>query len=232
VLLPLFVAPDRIQNLWREYHIAFRTTFQTRQVCVNYASQIDTQYGDVTRVSTDNSAVVELVHQWIERCVIDLALCPFASSPYRTGKVRVVVCSQHTESHFLELLEAELVSLLKDTESVETTLVVGQNVLADFLDFNDFLTAAESLSSIDDRDATIQIASFHPHYRFAGVEASDAGNYTNRAPFPIVQWLRTASVSKVVDAADTSLIPDKNIATLQSMRAEQLSSLFPWVKSE
>jgi len=182
--------------------------------------------------SSTNHATVSLVQQWIEQCVIDLSLCPFASLPYRAGNVRIVVCSKDSESDFLALLEVELDNLLKDANAAETTLIVGQKVLEDFLDFNDFLTRAEALLAIDARDAHIQMASFHPDYRFAGTDADDAGNYTNRAPFPIVQWLRTESVAKAVSATDTMAIPEKNIAALKSVSSEQLRKLFPWVKPD
>jgi len=178
---------------------------------------------------TGMSHTVSLVQQWIEQCVIDLSLCPFASVPYRAGSVRIVVCNKDSEADFLVTLEAELDNLLEDVDNCETTLVVGQNVLEDFLDFNDFLTGVENLLAVENRDSHIQMASFHPDYRFAGVEANDVGNYTNRAPFPIVQWLRTASVAKAVAATDTMAIPDKNIATLNSVSVERLRSLFPWV---
>ena len=88
--------------------------------------------------SSTNHATVSLVQQWIEQCVIDLSLCPFASLPYRAGSVRIVVCSKDSESDYLALLEVELDNLLKDANAAETTLIVGQKVLEDFLDFNDF----------------------------------------------------------------------------------------------
>ena len=177
----------------------------------------------------EEDSAIALVHQWIEQCVIDLSLCPFAGAPYRAGKVRIATCSKDSESRYFRLVESELERLLDEPTGPETTLIIGLQVLDDFLDFNDFLASAEALLTVDDRDSHIQIASFHPEYRFAGVDAKDVGNYTNRSPFPIVQWLRTESVTKAVSATDTSLIPDNNIATLKAMQPARLRSLFPWV---
>ena len=177
---------------------------------------------------TTPSSPLESLQQWIEQCVIDLSLCPFASVPYRSGKVRIVVCSDNSESAYLQLIETELAKLGNDSGQVETTLIAAQKTLGDFLDFNDFLARVENLLDVADLKSTVQMASFHPFYRFAGVAACDVGNYTNRAPYPVVQWLRTESVTKAVDSTDTLAIPDKNVERLRSMDQEQLNSLFPW----
>lgn len=143
----------------------------------------------------------------------------------------MVVCSQASESAFLELLNSELNALLNNVVEIETTLVIAPHVLAEFYLFNEFLTQAEALLDVDDRQSQAQIASFHPQYQFAGVAADDAGNYTNRAPFPIVQWLRSDTVAKAVDTTNTLTIPERNINMLQAMSADSLASLFPWVQS-
>ncbi len=173
------------------------------------------------------SEPTDLVQQWIEQCVIDLSLCPFASAPYRAGRVRIAVCQSGSEIEYLQMLDTELGRLAADI-SVETTLVVAQRALSDFFDFNDFLSHAEALLETVDRESKLQIASFHPQYQFAGVAPSDVGNYTNRAPFPIIQWLRADTVAQAVQATDTLAIPDNNIETLKSISSSRLAALFPW----
>jgi len=84
-----------------------------------------------TRVST----TVEQVSQWIEQCVIDLSLCPFAGVPYRAGRVRIVVCESRSEVDFLAQIESELSSLADRPDLAETTLIVAQKALPDFLDW-------------------------------------------------------------------------------------------------
>jgi len=171
----------------------------------------------------------KLVQQWIERCVINLALCPFASAPYRAGRVKIVVCPSSSERDYLTTIAQELTQLSKDKAEVETTLVVAENAVRGFLDFNEFLADVESLLEKMELDSIFQIASFHPQYRFAGVDADDVGNYTNRAPYPIVQWLRADTITKAVDATDTLAIPDANVKRLESMGAAECRRLFPWV---
>ncbi len=39
-------------------------------------------------------------------------------------------------------------------------------------------------------EGELQVASFHPDYRFAGTPAQDITNYTTRSPYPMLQVLR------------------------------------------
>lgn len=49
-------------------------------------------------------------------------------------------------------------------------------------------------------EGEIQIASLRPHYRFAGIEASDIGNATHRSPYPTLHLSREESVALAVDS--------------------------------
>jgi len=173
-------------------------------------------------------ATVALVHQWLEECVIGLSLCPFASAPYKNNQVRVAVFSGTEPEAYLQDIAREMTALFESQERLETTLVVAEKALPDFLDFNDFLHAVEQLIVEHELDQFVQLASFHPRYLFAGSTSDDAANYTNRAPYPIVQLLRVATVSKAVDSTDTMAIPDENIRRLQALDAATLQRLFPW----
>lgn len=162
--------------------------------------------------------------------MIGLSLCPFAKVPYRSGSVRVEVYEGAEEARYLAMIQAELERLIT-CSTIETTLIAATNVLPGFLDFNDFLDPVEDLLQKDNLDMEFQLASFHPQYHFAGVGEHDPGNYTNRAPFPLVQWLRSDTVATAADATDTLAIPQHNIARLSGLDASQLQSLFPWVKT-
>ena len=135
---------------------------------------------DPARVEAD-------VRRWLERAVIGLNLCPFAKAVYARNQVRIVVSDASTERALLEQLGEEM-ALLRDTPAgqVDTTLLVHPQVLGDFLDFNDFLDDADALVEALDLDGVLQVASFHPHYQFAGTEPDDAVNLTNHAPYPIL----------------------------------------------
>ena len=72
-------------------------------------------------------------------------------------------------------------------------------------------------------DGVVQLASFHPQYRFAGEAPDAASHYSNRAPYPLIHLLREDMLSRVLeDSADPHQIPDRNIKTLNAMGVEQL----------
>lgn len=170
----------------------------------------------------DAHAIEADVRRWLERAVIGLNLCPFAKAVYVKQQVRIVVSDASTERALLEQLGEEL-ALLRDTpaEAVDTTLLVHPQVLGDFLDYNDFLDDADGLVEAMDLDGVLQVASFHPDYRFADTAPDDAGNLTNRAPWPILHLLREDSLDRAVAAyPDPDGIIERNIATMRELGAE------------
>jgi hypothetical protein len=95
---------------------------------------------------------------------------------------------------------------------------VHPQVLQDFRDFNRFLGVAEAALAELGLEGVIQIASFHPQYRFAGTRASDITNATNRSPHPTLHLLREASISRAVAAfPDAEAIFGRNIETLRAL---------------
>ncbi|RZA18680.1 MAG: DUF1415 domain-containing protein [Lysobacteraceae bacterium] len=175
----------------------------------------------------DPAAVEQEVRRWLERAVIGLNLCPFAKAVYARQQVRIVVSDASTERALLEELGEEL-ALLRDTpaDEIDTTLLVHPQVLQDFLDYNDFLDQADALLDVLELDGVLQVASFHPHYQFAGTEPDDAENLTNRAPYPILHLLREDSVDRAVTAyPEPDSIIERNVATMQGLGAEGFRKL-------
>ena len=73
---------------------------------------------------------------------------------------------------------------------------------------------------------TCQIASFHPHYQFAGTAADDAENYTNRTPYPLLHLLREDSLERAIASyPDVDGIPERNIALMQRLGRDALQQL-------
>ena len=123
----------------------------------------------------------------------------------------------------LEDLRTELKRLLDAPETeIETSLLVCPRMLSDFLEFNDFLDMAEALLTELDLNGTVQIASFHPHYQFAGTAVDDIENATNQSPWPTLHLLRETSIDRAVAAwgEDTDRIFENNIARLQALGPE------------
>lgn len=164
-------------------------------------------------------AVIATTRDWLEKAVIGLGLCPFARAVHAKGQVRYAVSAAQTPEALVEDLIAELRAIVAaDAAAVETTLLVHPGVLADFEDYNDFLDIADALLDELELAGVIQIASFHPQYRFEGTMKDAIENYTNRSPYPMLHLLREDSVEKAVTTyPDVADIPEKNIETMNRL---------------
>lgn len=159
--------------------------------------------------------------------VIGLNLCPFAQRIFDGDKIRYVVTEAQDEKTLLKELADELQALAAASIStVETTLLIHPRAFADFLDYNDFLGAAEHLVEDLGLTGVIQIASFHPDYRFADTDPDAPENYTNRSPYPMLHLLREESISAVADDEAKLLeIPKRNIATLRALGRAKIQEM-------
>jgi uncharacterized protein len=175
----------------------------------------------------DDAAVLAETRAWVDRAVIGLNLCPFARAVQVKNRVRYVVSHATVAQGLLLDLCDELQRLAAaDAELVDTTVLVHPQVLADFDDYNDFLGVAEAAVTELGLDGELQIASFHPDYRFEGTDVDDIGNATNRSPWPTLQLLREDSIDKAVAAfPDPEAIYENNIRTLESLGSERWAEL-------
>lgn len=156
---------------------------------------------------------------WIERAVIGLNLCPFARTPFLENRVCFRVSHARDTDALLDDLCGELQTLhAVDPADCETTLLIAPFVLADFLDFNDFLDSADAAIDVLKLEGEIQVASFHPHYQFGDNAANDIENCTNRSPWPILHLLRESSIERAVEMIpDTDAIYRRNMDTLRKL---------------
>lgn len=175
----------------------------------------------------DAGDAIRATRAWVEHAVVGLNLCPFAKAPLVKGQIRYVLCETGDPRELLDELCAQMQALVAaDPVEVETTLLVHPNVLGDFLDFNDFLDAADAALDELGLDGVLQIASFHPRYQFAGTEPADIANATNRAPFPTLHLLRESSVERAVMAfPEADAIVDANLRTLDELGPEGWAQL-------
>lgn len=159
---------------------------------------------------------------WLTKAVIGLNLCPFAKSVHVNQRIRYAVSQATTPEDLLKELAHELLALNRaDPDEIETTLVIHPLVLQDFLDFNDFLGAADALIEDLELDGLLQFANFHPQYQFGGTEPDDITNATNRSPYPTMHILRESSIERAVETmADTDAIYEANMATLEKLGEE------------
>lgn len=166
-----------------------------------------------------DDAVVAATQRWLTRAVIGLNLCPFAKAVHAKGQIRYLVSDARDIESALTELEAELKRLVEtDSAQIDTTLLILPHAFGEFLEFNDCVFFAERLVGQLGMQGVLQIASFHPDYRFEGSEPDDIENYTNRAPYPILHLLREASITRAVDAfPDAADIYERNIETMRRL---------------
>jgi uncharacterized protein len=166
--------------------------------------------------------IVVATRRWLEKAVIGLNLCPFAKPVHVAERIRYAVSAADTPEDLRADLADELQTLAEaDPAEVETTLLIHPRVLADFLDYNDFLDVADETVEELDLVGEIQVASFHPQYQFAGTQPDDIENYTNRSPYPMLHLLRESSVEAAVEAyPDTTQINERNVETMRALGHE------------
>ena len=175
--------------------------------------------------SGDTVAITASVRHWVETVVVGLNLCPFAGRELLQERIRFVVTPATTETELLASLQAEL-ELLDTHPAIETTLLIHPRVLQDFEDYNQFLETADDLLQVAGVEGIYQVASFHPHYRFAETAATDVENYTNRSPYPLLHLLREQSLDRsIASYPDTAQIPLRNIALMKHLGVARLKQL-------
>jgi uncharacterized protein len=167
---------------------------------------------------SDDQVLSRTVH-WLERAVIGLNLCPFAKSVHVKGQIHYRLSHAMQTQEVLAVLREELQALQATDPAVrDTTLLILPDCFPDFLDFNDFLQDADDVLYELELDGTLQIASFHPKFQFAGTSEDDITNFTNRAPFPVLHLIREDSIARAVEAfPEAEMIYEKNMRTLEDL---------------
>ena len=157
--------------------------------------------------------------RWLERAVIGLNLCPFAKGVHAKGQIHYVVSAATGAEALAQDLRRELADLAAAPAEVrDTTLLMAPDCLQELLELNDFLGVAEDVLEELDLDGTLQIASFHPQFQFAGTDAGDVTNCTNRAPYPTLHLLREDSIDRAVQAyPDAEAIYERNMEVLEQL---------------
>lgn len=169
-----------------------------------------------------------LTLSWLEEAVIGLNFCPFAAAPYRRGEVEVRICESTDPEQILQEALEVLEGILEPQGPLKgTTLLVLSQGLSDFEEYLDVVDALGELMEEVGADALVQVASFHPEYRFEGEDPEDVSHYTNRSPYPILHFLLEESVTEAIAAhTDVESIPATNIARLRELGPEGVSALW------
>jgi uncharacterized protein len=168
------------------------------------------------------AGVIASTQCWLERAVIGLNLCPFAKAVYVKQQIRYAVTAATTVEVLLSELKHEIELLEQaDPEQIDTTLLIHPQVLNDFIDYHLFLRQADAAIRNLGQEGSLQIASFHPAYEFAGSTYGDIANFTNRSPHPMLHLLRETSIDRAVTAfPEAAAIYERNIETLRQLGHE------------
>ncbi|RMG95935.1 MAG: DUF1415 domain-containing protein [Deltaproteobacteria bacterium] len=161
---------------------------------------------------------IALVKAWVRRVVVGEGLCPFAAGPLASGRVAFARIEGPDVAHVAtEIGLAARRLLAAPPARIETVLLVCSEPWLSFdaaLDVAALVSAHLEATGLADR---LQVVTFHPDFRFEGAEADDPANATNRAPHPVFQLLRQASVHQATEGRDPAHIWRRNAAHLRRL---------------
>lgn len=173
----------------------------------------------------DHPALAD-IRQWVDGVVVQHQFCPFAKPALASGWVAYSILDAADVESCLQQFANRVAALLEQSEPDTTELLVMTGCGASFDEFLDIAGLSEDLLEAMGWQDRVQLATFHPEYCFADTDADSAENFTNRAPWPVMQLLQVDSVGRAIEhAGDTHNIPDRNIAYLQSAPAGALQQI-------
>jgi hypothetical protein len=177
--------------------------------------------------SASPEQAIARVRAWIERFVVDLNLCPFARPVVSSDALRIVACESASPEAIATMLITELDRLSQSSESdIATSVLVFPEGLEAFDDYLGFLHEAQRVLEEMGLAGEIQLASFHPDYRFEGEPVDAVSHFTNRAPYPLIHLLRETMVSTVLENyPNPERIPERNIQTLERLGLASIERL-------
>lgn len=155
--------------------------------------------------------IINQTKKWINEVVIGCNLCPFAANVVKKQAVYYKIETSRDLDECLDSLLNEMKRLDND-EMIETSFLIFPNSFEKFDDYLHLLSLAERLLKKKEYEGIYQVASFHPHYLFAGSDENDAANYTNRSVYPMLHLLREESIDRALkNYDDPESIPERNI---------------------
>ncbi len=178
--------------------------------------------------------VIDETRRWLKEIVLHHNFCPFAHKPFQQETIHYVVSEANEPAAVAEDLMQALLQLREfdtnadsDSGAMETTLLVTPCCFDDFADYNEFLNVVDLLIEQLHLEGVIQVASFHPDYQFAGLEADDVRNYTNRSLYPMFHLILEKHIAQArATHPDVTSIPQTNMDLLEKQGlAETLRQL-------
>ncbi len=138
---------------------------------------------------------IEDSKKWVSEFVIKNNICPFASGPFRNGKIDWKVLDEAPK--FDGILEMEIKHFIED----DWNNISSKFLIIPFLDnFNDYVEVYYLMDYLTEKNGLekfVQFVSFHPESRYGDVEPNDPVNFANRSPYPMIQILKKPEVESL-----------------------------------
>lgn len=176
--------------------------------------------------------VIDATLKWVDDIVIKHNFCPFARYVRTPNQIRCKVIAGNA-GDVIQSLYDEL-RHLDENESTATTLLALTNpALADFDEYLDVLAIGDNMLHDWGYSGTYQLASFHPDYVFDGSDATDAENYTNRSPYPLLHLIREADITRYMKKEeDAEKIFSRNIEKAQALGCPYFENALEVIKKD
>ena len=171
-----------------------------------------------------NEKIIQHTRLWIEQVVIANNFCPFASRPYMENKIAYWVADSPNKHAVLRQFQSYCEVLNTDND-IETAIIIIPNGFNNFKDYLTLLQMANYQLKANNLEGVFQLASFHPHYKFAGKSPKDVTNYTNRSPYPVLHLIREKSIESVRRFfKNIEAIPAKNITAIRQIGLDKMQA--------
>jgi uncharacterized protein len=163
------------------------------------------------------------IRLWLDDFVVGLNLCPFARPLLGAPNLRIAVCTGSDNAAMRSAFLQELDLLQHSAEQEIATTLLAFTHAQNFADYLWFLDDAQESLQEAGLEGVVQLASFHPQYRFAGEAPDAASHYSNRAPYPLIHLLREDMLTRALaEFTNPERIPDRNIETLNGIGVAEL----------
>ncbi len=168
--------------------------------------------------------IIAHCQKWIEKFVIGLNFCPFAHFVFENDKIDYQVLFAAKRKMIVTEILAICQKLNQNSEK-ETALLILADGWADFQIYLNLVEIVNNQLVAHRLNRQFQIATFHPDYVFEGKNYTDAANFTNRSPYPILHVLRQSSVTWARKTHENiNDIPNQNIKTADKVGYAELQN--------
>jgi hypothetical protein len=163
--------------------------------------------------------------KWINSFICGLNLCPFAKEVVQANKLLIQEITGEDRRAVAKQIIEKAIAL--DEGEGEDPFESAVLIVPQFKEFDAYLDLVDDIQTVLDASELsedIQVATFHPRYKFQGTDPSDVSNWTNKSPFPLIHLLRVDDVSRAVDVykGNTDVIWTRNIKLMEKMGSDKL----------